>query len=450
MRICMFSWESLHSIAVGGIAAHVSELAEALVEGGHSVHVFTRRGQNQDKHSAVSGVQYHRCDFELHHDFLAEINNMCNSFAWHMGEIASREGEFDIAHAHDWLATKALAQARNDHNYASVFTIHSTEYGRCGNHYYDGQSRLIRDLEWEGAYVADRVIAVSGVLRKEFIDHYSLGQDKVTSIYNGVHAERFAGEVDARAAKSKLGFGADDPTVLFCGRLAGQKAPDLFIEAIPSVLARHPKAKFLIAGDGEMRGGLEARTRDLRIADAVRFLGCRRGQELVNLFQLSDTVCVPSRNEPFGIVILEAWAAGKPVVVTHNGGPAEFVRHEVDGLKIYDHVDSIAWGMNEALGDPQRLVTMGQAGKLRARTEFSWSTIARQTEKVYEQAILANRKRLGLPDLGTGQYVHISPAGLLRAGNSPRATITPKTVAAAGPQRIKRASQKTRQALKAA
>jgi hypothetical protein len=105
--------------------------------------------------------------------------------------------------------------------------------------------------------------------------------------------------------------------------------------------------------------------------------------------------------------------------------------------------------MNEALGDLDRLVTMGQAGKLRARTEFSWSTIARQTEKVYEQAILANRKRLGLPDLGVGQYVHISPTGLLRAGNASRATITPQTVAAR-PQRARRAVQKTRQALKAA
>ena len=361
--------------------------------------MFTRRGPNQDRHSVVSGVNYHRCDFDLNSNFLTEINNMCNSFAWHMGEVAAQIGGFDVAHSHDWLATKALVQARNNHNYPCVFTIHSTEFGRCGNQNCDGQSRLIRDMEWEGAYCADRVIAVSGVLRSEFLHHYSLPEDKVTTLYNGVLADRFAGPIDVGAAKTKLGLGPCDPTVLFCGRLAWQKAPDLFIEAVPTVLSQHPTSKFLIVGDGEMRSGLEARVQTLGIGHAVRFLGCRRGQELADLFNVPDVVCVPSRNEPFGIVILEAWSAGKPVVVTQNGGPAEFVRQGVDGIKIHDRVESIAWGLLEGFRDFDRLREMGQAGRERARSEFNWDSIARQTEQVYHQAIQSNRRRLGLPDL---------------------------------------------------
>ena len=404
MKICMFSWESLHSIAVGGVAAHVSELAEALVGRGHSVHVFTRRGENQDQRSTVGGVEYHRCEFGLHEDFLTEINNMCSSFAWHMGEIATEIGGFDIAHGHDWLTTKALVQARNEHNYACVFTIHSTEYGRCGNHHYDGRSRMIRDLEWEGAYCSDRVIAVSGVLRGEFIKHYQLHEDKVAAIYNGVQAERFAGQIDVGQAKMRLGCGPMDPTVLFCGRLAWQKAPDLLVESVPAVLSLHPTAKFLMVGDGEMREGLERRVHQLGVAHAVRFLGCRRGEELADLFKVSDVVSVPSRNEPFGIVILEAWSAGKPVVVTQNGGPAEFVRHRVDGFKIHDHVESIVWGLLEAFRDFERLRRMGQAGRNRVTTEFSWDHIAEKTEHVYGQAIRDNSERLGLT------HVDIEPA----------------------------------------
>lgn len=396
MRIGMFSWESLHSIAVGGVAAHVSELAEALARRGHSIHIFTRRAANQERHATVEGVEYHRCDFDLHSDFVVEINNMCNSLAWHMGETAARVGKFDAAHGHDWLATKALIQARNDHQLPCVFTIHSTEYGRCGNQNHPGRSRTIRDMEWEGTYCADQVIAVSGVLRDETITQYGLPAGKVHAIHNGVRAERFGGTVDAAGLRGQLGVGPTDPIVLFCGRLAWQKAPDLFVEAIPSALGAHPAAKFVIVGDGEMRGDLEARVRQLGIGYAVRFLGCKRGAELADLYKLSDVVCVPSRNEPFGIVILEAWAAGKPVVVTQNGGPAEFVRHQVDGIKIFDRVDSISWGLHEALGDMDRLRTMGRIGLQRAQTEFSWDRIAEKTEGVYQAAVLANARRLGL------------------------------------------------------
>jgi glycosyltransferase involved in cell wall biosynthesis len=114
----------------------------------------------------------------------------------------------------------------------------------------------------------------------------------------------------------------------------------------------------------------------------------------VDLFHAADMVCVPSRNEPFGIVILEAWSAGKPVIVTQNGGPAEFVRHQQDGISIFDHVDSIAWGLLEGLRDPMGLQAMGSAGRQRALSEFNWETIAHKTEQVYRQAWSAKNGQL--------------------------------------------------------
>ena len=71
---------------------------------------------------------------------------------------------FDVVHGHDWLATKAVVQIKNDHGRPSVMTIHSTEYGRCGNQFAGGMSERVRTVEREGTYVADRVITVSGVL----------------------------------------------------------------------------------------------------------------------------------------------------------------------------------------------------------------------------------------------------------------------------------------------
>ncbi len=398
MRIAMFSWETMHSIAVGGVAAHVTELSDALAARGHDVHVFTRLGAGQGGHSIEGAVHYHRCPFGWDRDFVVEVNHMCDSFAWHFGECAAADGPFDIAHAHDWLAAKALVQARNHHRAAGVFTIHSTEYGRCGNQCHDGRSRTVRDMEWEGGYCSDVTIAVSGVIAREYQWLYNMPDGKIAPIYNGVHAERFAGAIDVAAERARYGIGSYDPMVLFAGRLAWQKGPDILVEAIPAIVARHPNVKIVFAGDGDMRQGLEQRVADLGVAGAVRFVGYRRGAELHNLFKATDLVCVPSRNEPFGIVILEAWAAGKPVVVTHNGGPAEFVRHGVDGLKIYDHPDSVRWGVLEAFSDFDRARAMGRLGRSRARTEFSWDNIARRTEDVYQRAVMTNRRRLGLPE----------------------------------------------------
>ena len=148
-------------------------------------------------------------------------------------------------------------------------------------------------------------------------------------------------------------------------------------------MSYYSNAKFVFVGDGHMRGSLEARVRDLGIDHAVRFLGHRNGDELIALYQMPDIVCVPSRNEPFGIVVLEAWSARKPVVVTQNGGPNEYVWHEVNGLKVSPSPDSIAWGLGTMLMDFERARWMGRNGREAVEASFSWDTIAEQTIAAY-------------------------------------------------------------------
>src|SRR4030042_4949384 len=107
-----------------------------------------------------------------------------------------------------------------------------------------------------------------------------------------------------------------DPTALFLGRLTYQKGPDLMLEAIPNVLKDYPNAKFIFAGDGDMRCNLENRARQLNLGHAVKFTGYVSLTEKANLLKACDFLVVPSRNEPFGIVLLEAWSCGKPVIAT--------------------------------------------------------------------------------------------------------------------------------------
>jgi glycosyltransferase involved in cell wall biosynthesis len=136
-----------------------------------------------------------------------------------------------------------------------------------------------------------------------------------------------------------------------------------------------------------MRHSLQAEAGQLGIDRACRFVGHKRGRDLVELFKTADAVVVPSRNEPFGIVILEAWSAGKPVIATQNGGPSEFVWHEITGLKIRDAVPSVAWGLQEMLSDTERAQWMGRNGRIAAETAFSWDAIAERTEQVYQRAL---------------------------------------------------------------
>jgi len=176
-----------------------------------------------------------------------------------------------------------------------------------------------------------------------------------------------------------------DPMVLFCGRMVYQKAPDLLVEAIPYILRFYPRAKFVFAGDGEMRAHVEWRAHHLGVAHATRFVGFKTGWELIDLYRACDVVCVPSRNEPFGIVVLEAWSAGKPVVVTKSGGPDEYVWHDVNGLKIYPHPESIAWGLGTLFTNFEWARWMGANGRIAVETVFNWDTVGDQVLSVYYQ-----------------------------------------------------------------
>lgn len=387
MKIAMLSWETLHSISVGGVSAHVTELAAALERRGHEVHVFTRMAPGQRYHDWIDGVHYHRCPYPGHHDFVEDVNNMCRALVDRVFVIEDLFGPFDIVHAHDWLAANAMIWIKQGRPRRSVLTMHSTEYARCGNTFPGGRSIRVREQERAGTYWADVVICVSHATRNEITWMYELPDYKTRVIYNGVSSGRFNVDFNVGDERRNHSIGPMDPTILFCGRLETQKGPDLMLETIPSLLRYYSNAKFVFAGDGGMRPELERRAWQIGAGHACRFLGYRNVDEVVRLFKLSDGVCVPSRNEPFGIVILEAWSASKPVVATDRGGPAEFVRHEFDGFKVAPHPDSIAWGLGTLLADFDRARWMGENGRRAVRERFEWDVIVDQTLDVYRGLI---------------------------------------------------------------
>src|SRR5262245_56738308 len=198
---------------------------------------------------------------------------MSRSFVHHVFQTEDYIGPFDVIHSHDWLAANAMIWIKQGRGRKSILTIHSSEYGRCGNHFWNGQSARIRDQERAAVYWADHVIAVSNHLRGEIMWMYEVPHWKISTVYNGVNVKNNNGGIESAEVKGRLHIAPMDPMVLFSGRMVYQKGPDLLVEAIPSVLKFYPHAKFVFAGDGEMLCHVQHRTRELGVGHATRFLG---------------------------------------------------------------------------------------------------------------------------------------------------------------------------------
>jgi len=385
LKIAFLSWETLHTIAVGGVAPHVTELAGALHGAGHEVHIFTRAQGNPIDHE-ILGVHYHEVGYDKAGCIVQDTRNMCGAFVWAVNGHESVWGAFDLIHGHDWLAGPAVMQLKGQGK-PTVFTMHSTEGGRNGD--FGKGHPGVKDIERAACGAADKLICVSGVLLDEVSCHCGADRGKSTVIYNGIHSgpivdmpweDEWTGN-----AKEDKGFGRMDPMFLFVGRHTAQKGCDLLIEAIPHILNCRGDAKFVIVGDGHLLAHNQGRVQALGVGHAVVFTGSLKSgsAHLKSLFKACDAVVVPSRNEPFGIVVLEAWASGKPVVATTSGGPRDFVKPGEDGYLVDPEPGSIAWGCCKILENFEHTKWMGRNAQAKAMREFSWEHIAKETEQVY-------------------------------------------------------------------
>ncbi len=372
LKIAFFCWESLYAEKVGGLANAATNLAETLAQR-HEVHFFTR-GEGRD--AEINGVRYHYCQ-PAGEDIVRYCSDMSRKMIDRFGEFDTPS--FDLLHFHDWHVVEALNRFRERE---TVFTYHSTEFGRSGNRYSERWPfPEISGIERRGGSIAKRVTAVSSTLRREAMNLYDIPDEKIDVVHNGIVPGLYQADVDPEAVKRRYGFDPDAPLILFVGRLAWQKGPDMLVDAAPRLLREHPDGQFVFVGDGQMRRGLEARARSL----PVRFLGRLDDADYVPLLNASDIVAIPSRNEPFGLVLLEAWSAGRCVVASDVGGLAENIEHGTDGVKVRPHPDSIAEGLSLAADSPKRSLSMGREGLGKVKKEFPWSRVAERMEDSYRK-----------------------------------------------------------------
>jgi len=374
LKIAFFCWESLHAVRVGGLAPAATCLAEALARRGHEIHFFTR-GPGPDE---INGVRYHYCSPQG-----GNIVDYCRDLSLQAAALFRGEDSppFDVLHFHDWHFVEALHLFRDR---KTVLSFHSTEYGRNGNQ--RGGWWEFGDIsgkEWYGAYIAKRVAAVSRTLRQEVMGLYNVPDWKIDAVPNGIDPERYYMPVDAGAVKEEYGVHPYAPLVFFGGRLAYQKGPDLLLRAVPAVLKNRWDAHFLFAGEGDMHGVLSRRAGGM----PVRLLGYLDEPAYIRLMNAADIVAIPSRNEPFGLVLTEAWSAGRCVVASDVGGLSENIDQFVNGVKVQPSAKGIADGINAVIDDHGLCCALGRRGREKVEREFRWEAVAGAMECVYERVL---------------------------------------------------------------
>ncbi|MDD1678564.1 MAG: glycosyltransferase family 4 protein [Methanomicrobiales archaeon] len=373
LKIAFFCWESLYTERVGGLASAATHMAESLARN-HEIHFFTR-GKEDRK---IKGVHYHCC--QPSGDNIVEF---CRDMSRQMVDQFRIEDHppFDLLHFHDWHAVEALHVLQDRPN---VLSFHSTEYGRNGGNFGDWwEFGEISGKEWYGGLIARKVITVSQTLKEEIGRLYQVPPEKVEVIPNGVIPEVFKSYVDPGEVKQRYGIHPFAPLILFIGRMVFQKGPDLLAGAIPEITCRHWDTRFIFAGEGHMRQWLTERSTGL----PVQFLGWIPDSEYIRLLNACDIVVIPSRNEPFGLVLLEAWSAEKCVVAAEVGGLSENIENFRDGVKVYPTVESVAWGTNFVLDNRSCLNLYGKEGRKRVDRSFKWESVATKVLSVYESVL---------------------------------------------------------------
>lgn len=386
MRIAILSWESLYSIHVGGLGVIVTRMAEELAKRGHEVYLFTRWREGQPRHSKINNVHYYRCVFDPGRNILEFFTNMSRAMLNEIGRVVRGSGKFDIFHGHDWHVVDALFELKK-RGYPIVVSYHSTEYSRRGGGM--GEDRLFHEIcarESLGGQIANRVTTVSKTMQKELVRVCKIPKEKIDVVPNAITPSKYQISVDAEKVKKKYGIPLDVRTILFMGRLEYQKGPDLLLDAVPEVLRRHEDVLFLFAGTGTMSRRLKRKARKYELMEKVKFLGWIPYRKYVNLLNICDVMCIPSRQEPFGIVLLEGWATGRPMVVTNVGGLAENVKHLVNGVKVNPNPKSIARGICYVLEHPQVAKRVSENGK-KSVQKFTWRNTIRKLLRTYRRAL---------------------------------------------------------------
>jgi N-acetyl-alpha-D-glucosaminyl L-malate synthase BshA len=361
---------------VGGSGAVAAELGKQLARRGHSVHFVSYRLPFR-LDETTSNVFFHEVDVSTYSLFEYPPHDL--ALAAKMAEV-SREGNLDVLHVHYAIPhaiTGFLAQQMLGKDAPRlVTTLHGTDITLVG------QDRSFFEITRFGILRSDGVSAVSDFLKKMTVDEFDIDRP-IDVIPNFVDLSLYERR---GSAHDRSTFAPDGEKLLLHVSNFRPVKRVLDVVRILERVVREVPAVLLMVGEGPERASAQALARRLGVHDRVRFLG--RHDRIEEIMLLADVFLLPSELESFGLVALEAMAAGVPVVGSDAGGLPEVVKHAETGFLLpVGDIEGMAARTIEILKDDEHRRSLSQAARGRAASLFNADRIVTQYERLYERVV---------------------------------------------------------------
>ncbi len=376
LRICILSVDFLPN--VGGIAAHVYELARALRSLGNDVTIVTFRDAFfAPKEETIDGLHIVRVYLPRNTVALYPVFAL---FEYFTVRRIVREKKIDLLHSHYVFPDGFVS--RLQHGVPGVATEHTSGFLERLE-----RGRMLWLYRWVYARM-DQIIAPSDELA-ESVSSLGIPGQKITFVSNGVDTDKFSPEVPPKTIREQYALAPETRIVLCPRRLEPKNGVKYLVEAVPAVLRECPDTRFFIVGGSypDQLALLRERADELGISDRIVFAGSVPNAEMASWYTAADVVVLPSLKEATSIAGLEAMACGRPLVGTNVGGIPYLIDDGKTGLLVEPKDPSgLADALVRVLTDDAVRRGMGVSARNRAVERFSWTRIAGTVLGIYNRA----------------------------------------------------------------